>query len=125
MDISKINTDKVKKKLVKFLKDEFKKRSFKKAVLGISGGVDSAVVASLASEALGPKNVYGIFMPYGGYEQDLKDVKELAAKTGINFKVIDISEMVDSYFKNFPDADKVLSSQDSLVVVADTRPHWS
>lgn len=103
----KINTDAVRKKLVKFLKGEFRKRGFKKCVIGISGGIDSALVATLAVEALGAGNVFGLFLPYGESRFDMKDAQDLAARLGISLKVIDISPMIDTYFKNFPKADKV------------------
>lgn len=107
MDTLKINAATVRKKLVKFLRQEFKKRGFRRAVLGISGGIDSAVVATLASEALGAKNVLGLFMPYSYSKKDLKDAEALVGKLGIRFKIVDIAPMVDSYFDRFPEADKI------------------
>lgn len=103
----KIDPASVSEKLVKFLKDEFKKRSFKHAVVGLSGGVDSSLVASLAKEALGAGNVLGIHMPYARSEKDMKDVEALVAKLGIKFMLIDIAPMVDAYFCDFPDADRI------------------
>src|SRR3989449_10734018 len=54
----------VRKMLLLFIRDETSKVRLKRAVIGVSGGVDSAVAAALASEALGPKNVLGLFTPY-------------------------------------------------------------
>jgi NAD+ synthase len=102
-----INTAQVRDKLVRFLKEETKKRSFNRCVLGLSGGVDSAVVATLASLALGPENVLGVFMPYVRVEEDLKDARKLVEKTGIRFKTVDIAPMINAYFKGFPAADRV------------------
>ncbi|MGL6098743.1 MAG: NAD(+) synthase, partial [Fusobacteriaceae bacterium] len=59
-----LDLDKVEKILVNFIKEEVEKTGFKKVVLGLSGGIDSAIVAYIASKALGPKNVMGIMMPY-------------------------------------------------------------
>jgi len=74
--------------LVVGIRDYFRKTGFKKAVLGLSGGIDSAVVASLAAEALGPRNVIGIAMPsqYSS-SHSLADAEELAKKVGIEFRV--------------------------------------
>ena len=67
----------------------------RKAVIGISGGIDSAVVAALAVRAMGNQNVFGITMPYG--TQDTKDA-ELVAKTfGIKLEKINIKEIVDKF----------------------------
>ena len=59
-----INTKLVRRMLVGFLQDEIWKVGAKKAVLGLSGGIDSALVCHLAAEALGPENVHAICMPY-------------------------------------------------------------
>src|SRR5204863_8493258 len=59
-----IDPELTKQWLVSFLREEFERRGFENAVLGLSGGVDSAVTTFLAAEALGPKNVIAIRMPY-------------------------------------------------------------
>jgi NAD+ synthetase len=83
--------------LVEFIRDEvFRRRGFKRAVLGLSGGVDSSVVAYLASEALGPGNVVGVRMPYSRSSVESREHAELVAKaTGIEMRTVDISEAVD------------------------------
>ncbi|HCL55786.1 MAG TPA: NAD+ synthase [Spirochaetia bacterium] len=77
--------------LVLGIKDYFAKTGFKKAVLGISGGIDSALVCALAVKALGKENVMGILMP-GPYSTDhsITDAKALADKLGIQSIVIPI-----------------------------------
>jgi len=74
------------------ISDYFKKTGFKKALIGLSGGIDSAVVACLAVGALGPENVLGVTMPspYSS-EGSIRDSEELAKKLGISFKTIEIS----------------------------------
>ena len=57
------NSEYIYKTLVEGIRDYFSKNGFKKAVLGLSGGLDSAVAAVLLADALGAKNVYGVFMP--------------------------------------------------------------
>src|SRR5438094_18552 len=60
----RINPELVRKILVGFIQNEVRKVGFERVVLGLSGGVDSSLVATLAAEALGPKNVLGVIMPY-------------------------------------------------------------
>ena len=92
--------------LVKFLADEVGKTGCEKVVVGLSGGVDSALSAALAARALGPTNVFGVLMPYKlSSEESLSDAKALAEVTGIETLVVDISEQIDAYFAHFPEAD--------------------
>lgn len=84
--------------LVLGIKDFFHKQGFSKAVLGISGGVDSAVCASLAVRALGEKNVNGALMPsrYTSPET-LKDAEKLCKNLSINHSVIPIDHLLKAY----------------------------
>jgi NAD+ synthase (glutamine-hydrolysing) len=92
--------------LVAFLKDEFQRRGFTKAIVGLSGGVDSAVVATLAARALGPKNVIGVRMPYRTSSPDsLTDAQRVIDFTGIEARALDISAAVDGYLQQEPGAD--------------------
>jgi NAD+ synthase (glutamine-hydrolysing) len=92
--------------LVAFLRDEFARRGFTKAVIGISGGVDSAVVAALAARALGPKNVIGVRLPYRTSSADsLAHGQMVIDQLGIEDRTIDISPAVDGYLAAEPDAD--------------------
>lgn len=91
--------------LVRFLKSEIGKIKFKRAVFGLSGGVDSAVVAVLLARALGPENVHALVMPYRESNPDSQVHAEVAAKElGIAYQVIDISPMVDAFFVGEPNA---------------------
>ncbi len=92
--------------LVKFLADEVGKTGCEKVVVGLSGGVDSALSAALAARALGPTNVLGVLMPYKlSSEESLSDAKALAEATGIETLIVEISEQIDAYFAHFPEAD--------------------
>jgi len=92
--------------LVKFLADEVGKTGCEKVVVGLSGGVDSALSAALAARALGPTNVLGVLMPYKlSSEESLSDANALAEVTGIETLIVDISEQIDAYFAHFPEAD--------------------
>ena len=85
--------------LVRFLHDEMvRRRGITKAVLGLSGGVDSAVVAYLAARALGPDNVYAFRMPYKISSQDSVDHANLVIEDlGLHARTIEITGMVDGY----------------------------
>ncbi|MBL50452.1 MAG: NAD+ synthase [Candidatus Marinimicrobia bacterium] len=76
--------------------DYFFKTGHKEAVLGLSGGIDSALVASIAADALGPENVHGISLP-SKYSSDhsLSDAKGLAQSLGIDYRIIPIQEAVE------------------------------
>ena len=93
--------------LVRFLRDELVvARGVEKAVVGVSGGVDSAVVAFLCARALGPSNVLGVRMPYAtSSPQSAKHGELVIAATGIRERVVDITAAVDGYLANEPDAD--------------------
>lgn len=80
--------------IVQSIRAYFKKTGFKRAVLGLSGGLDSTVCAALLTDALGAENVLGISMPSKLTSQESKsDAKELAQNLGINFTEIPIKEM--------------------------------
>lgn len=84
--------------LVLGIKDYFKKLGFKKAIVGLSGGIDSAVTFALAARALGSDNVYGILMP-SQYSSDhsVDDAKALAENIGAPYDVIAIKDIYDAY----------------------------
>jgi len=82
--------------IVKAIKDYFSKTGFKRAVLGLSGGLDSTISAVLLADALGPENVYGVSMPSNITSSDSKnDAKLLAQNLGINFAEKPIKELFD------------------------------
>jgi NAD+ synthase (glutamine-hydrolysing) len=92
--------------LTRFLRDEMTRRGFTRAVVGISGGVDSAVTAHLAARALGPKNVVGVRMPYRTSSRDsLEHGQQVIDALGIEGRTLDISAAVDGYLATEPDAD--------------------
>ncbi len=91
--------------LVAFLRDGVQKTGASRAVLGLSGGVDSALVAFLAARALGPGNVTGIVMPYRTSNPASEtDARHVAAACGVALLRVDITPQIDAYFEQFPEA---------------------
>ncbi len=84
--------------LVMGLKDYVGKNGFTSVLLGLSGGIDSALVAALAADAIGAENVYGVSMPSRYSSQhSLDDAKELAINLSLNYEVVPIQPMVDAF----------------------------
>ena len=87
--------------LVIGLRDYVLKNNFKSVILGISGGIDSALVAALASDAIGADKVHGIAMPSKYSSQhSLLDAKEFASNIGLNYRIIEITPMVANMIEN-------------------------
>lgn len=94
--------------LADFIQDELvRRRGFQNAVVGLSGGVDSSLVAYLCARALGKEHVFGIRMPYKASSKESLQHAELVAKDlGITMDTVEITAAVDGYLDNYaPDAD--------------------
>ena len=103
-----IDPDLVTEWLVRFLRDEMmERRGFKHAVIGLSGGVDSALTAALCARALGPENVTGFLLPYRtSSPESTAHATLVAERLGIGTRTVDISDAVDGYLERHePDAD--------------------
>ena len=87
--------------LVIGLRDYIRKNAFKSVLVGLSGGIDSALVAAIAIDAVGARNVYGVAMP-SKYSSDhsIDDAQAMATATGIAFRTVPIAPMVDAYMNN-------------------------
>ncbi len=98
-----------KQKIISFIKTYYKDAGFTKGIIGLSGGVDSSLVAYLAVDALGKENVIGVLMPYKNSRDDSFDDGKLVAETlGIKYIIREITPMVDAYFETYePNADKL------------------
>jgi len=84
--------------LVVGLRDYVAKNGFRSVVLGMSGGIDSAVVASIAADAIGGGNVHGVSMPSAySSEHSRSDASDLAQRLGANYRVVPIATMVDAF----------------------------
>jgi NAD+ synthase len=82
--------------MLRGLRDYVRKNGFRQVVLGLSGGIDSAVVAAIAADALGPDNVHTVMLPYRYTSEDsLKDAKDCADRLGVRYDIIPIGKPVD------------------------------
>ncbi|HEY5414297.1 MAG TPA: NAD+ synthase [Gemmatimonadaceae bacterium] len=92
--------------LIAFIRDEMKRRGFQRAVVGLSGGVDSAVTTYLAARALGPANVVAVRLPYRtSNPSSLEHAQLVIDALGVDARTIDITAAVDGYLATEPDAD--------------------
>lgn len=90
-----------------FIADGVRKVGFERVVVGLSGGVDSSLVTTLAVSALGAGNVVALFMPYRTSDpQSALDAYAVCESLGITAETVDITAQVDDYFERFPDADR-------------------
>lgn len=97
----------IRSRLVKGIQDYFEGCNMQKAVLGLSGGIDSAVVAALAVEALGSENVHGIMLPSEfSTLHSIQDAVDLADNLGISYNVIPISDIYNKFMKGLEDVFK-------------------
>ena len=102
-----INTDLARKILTGFIKSELNRVGFTRAVVGLSGGIDSALSCVLAAEAIGKENVLAVRMPYKASSQDSLDHAQLVIeKFGVQSLTIPITEMVDPLIALDPEMSK-------------------
>jgi NAD+ synthase len=94
--------------LIKFIKKELAQAGFGKLIVGLSGGVDSSVVAYLSAKAIGAGNVTAVLLPYRESNPDsLRDAELVIKELGVNRKLVDITPMVDAFFKTIVTSDPV------------------
>jgi len=101
-----INTDLARGLITGFIRSEIQRAGFERAVLGLSGGIDSALACVLAAEALGPENVLAIRLPYKTSSSDsLDDAQLVIEQTGVQTVTIPISPIADPLIDQFPEMD--------------------
>jgi len=94
-----MNNKQTKNKLVKFIQHELKKTKAQKLVVGLSGGLDSAVVAVLCLHAVGAENLKCVLMPsQNSSASSIEDAKQLCCKFDIGYEIVHIGQVVSSYF---------------------------
>ncbi len=98
-----IHTDLVRGILTGFIRSELNRMGFTRAVINLSGGIDSALSCYLAAEALGPQNVLAIRLPYRTSSQDsLDDAQRVIDALGVQSLTFEITDMVEPLIQNFP-----------------------
>ncbi len=93
--------------LSRFLREEIRKAGFERALLGLSGGIDSSLAAALAVRALGAANVSGVLMPYGRLglgAESVADAELVARHLALSVEIVDIAPLVDAHFAADPTA---------------------
>ena len=99
LPLPKLNCDLITKTLSTVVKDEVQKIKLNHLVLGVSGGIDSALSLAIAVEAIGPENVTAVLMPYKlSSENSLTDAKALCKKYRVAHETVEITSMADPYF---------------------------
>lgn len=94
--------------LVRFLQSEIHRAGFTRAVVGLSGGIDSTVVTYLAARALGPANVLAVTMPYKtSSDATRNDAQTVINSLGITTLDVPITSQIDAYFARFPSASRL------------------
>lgn len=110
--------------LVRFLRNETERIGLHTAVIGLSGGIDSAVSAFLAAEAFGPENVVCVMLPYRTSNPDsLRDAHAVVKQLGVRSETVEITPMVDPYFERTPDMSAVrrgnVMARERMIVLYD------
>ncbi|HUY97152.1 MAG TPA: NAD+ synthase [Verrucomicrobiae bacterium] len=106
-DPLRIDPDLVEGILSRFLVEEVTKVGFQRVVIGLSGGVDSALACWLAARALGPGQVLAVCLPYRASDpRSLEDARQVVAVTGVSSRTLDISPQIDAYFAAVPTDDR-------------------
>jgi NAD+ synthase len=99
-----IDTDIARRVIEDFIRGQLRQAGFERTVLGLSGGIDSALVAYLTAEAIGPEQLLCVLMPYRmSSPASRSDAEEVVRRLGAASELVDISAMVDGYFG--PDTD--------------------
>lgn len=102
--------DRISRDLIKWIKENMERSGGKKAVIGISGGKDSSVVAALCKEALGEENVIGILMP-DGIQGDISYAKEICEFLNISYTIVNIEKITSAFLNSLGEIDKNMVGQ--------------
>ena len=124
------NVTLLRKILVSFIRNEVEKVGVHRVVVGLSGGVDSSLSAMLAAEALGPRQVLGIMMPYvSSSSESLAHAETVVRKSSIESLTLEITPQIDAYFARFPDADQKRRgnkmARERMTILYDHSARWN
>lgn len=125
-----LNTDVTRRVLVAFLRQELGRFGFRKAVLNLSGGLDSSLTCFLTAEAIGPQNVLALLLPYRTSTPDSADHAQQVVKlTGVHSKTVDITPMVDPYLEQDPDMSDIrrgnVMARMRMIILYDHSVVWN
>ncbi len=126
----KINTELARGILTGFIKSELNRMGFSRAVIGLSGGIDSALSCFLAVEALGPENVLAVRMPYKSSSQDSLDhAQQIIDQLSIPSLTIPVTEMVDPLIDKFADMNSMrkgnIMARERMIILYDQSAAWN
>ena len=124
-----IDTDVARRVIGQFIRGQLRQAGFERVVLGLSGGIDSALVAYLSAEAIGADKVRCVLMPYRASSPASRaDAEEVVEQLGASSDLVDISPMVDAYFDKDPDASAVrrgnYMARQRMAVLYDQSVTW-
>ena len=124
-----IDTDLVTRLLTGFIRDQIDKVGMSRAVIGLSGGIDSALSAYLSAQALGPENVLVVRMPYRlSSEASLRDADAVIEDLGLPTLTVEITPMVDPLIQQFPDMSKLrqgnIMARQRMIILYDQSVAW-
>ncbi len=124
-----IDTDVARRVIGQFIRGQLRQAGFDRAVLGLSGGIDSALVAYLTAEALGAEKVLCVLMPYRTSSPASRaDAEEVVRRLGAASEVVDISPMVDAFYRDEPDAEPIrrgnYMARQRMAVLYDRSVTW-
>jgi NAD+ synthase len=125
-----IDTGVARRVIAEFIRGQLEQAGFERAVLGLSGGIDSAVVAFLVAEAIGAERLLAVLMPYRTSSPASRtDAETVVARLGCASEVVDISPMVDAFFANDQDASSLrrgnFMARQRMAVLYDRSVTWS
>ncbi len=128
-ELLSLDTELVRNVLVGFLRNEAGRFGFHKGVIGLSGGIDSALSCFLAAEAFGPENLLALLMPYRtSSPSSLEDAQTVVEQLGIRSEVVEITPMVEPLFDASPGMDRVrrgnAMARTRMIVLYDRSAAW-
>jgi NAD+ synthase len=124
-----IDTDVARRVIGQFIRGQLDQAGFERAVLGLSGGIDSALVAHLVAEAIGADKLLCVLMPYRTSSPASRaDAEEVVKRLGAASELVDISPMVDAFFATDPDASPLrrgnFMARQRMAVLYDRSVTW-
>ncbi|MDQ2964412.1 MAG: NAD+ synthase [Chloroflexota bacterium] len=124
-----IDTDIARRVIGEFIRGQLRQAGFERAVLGLSGGIDSGLVAHLVSEAIGPDKLLCVLMPYRTSSPESRvDAEEIVGRIGAASEVVDITPMVEGFYGPDPDASALrrgnFAARMRMAVLYDRSATW-